>query len=136
MFKVGDPDARWGGSLDGAFEGLDVIFVRGLKSGGKGEVVVEVTTREGQVFWTSSSARLRGLSPALPDTLSPARATKGGSKIRWESASADLKQTNVVLSSLRYDPSGSAACGEGDTVKVAVWMQGGKVEKAVEVRCE
>lgn len=127
LAERGDPETWSAGSLDGAFEGLDVVFVRGAKSA-RGHATVEVVVKEGSVAWASSSARLRGL-----DAKEGTEGTKGG-KVRWEAKEASLQALNVVLASLVYLPSGKA-CSEGDKMTVKVAFAKESAEGTIGIAC-
>lgn len=101
------------GSVDGRFDGLDLIFMRGAQAPRVDRAEVRVTTqRGGKVTWSSSSARLAGRSMEGEGEVAGAT----GLVVVLEGAS--VRDVNAVLGSLRLLPGGVG--WKGDTMDIRV----------------
>jgi hypothetical protein len=89
-----EPNVDFVGSLDGRFDGLDVIYVRSIASPGSFEVKVQVSTAAGgRIAIGSSSSSM------------PGEGGGGGAKeVEFRLEAARLKEVNVLLASIRYLP--------------------------------
>lgn len=98
------------GSLDGRFEGLDLIYIRGTKEAKVTRAEMVVMAKLGKVAYGSSSARVHGIAGD--------RDGEGGSGkvLRVELEDATLKDVNVLLGSLVYLP----ASGTSDEVNIRI----------------
>ncbi|KDE07215.1 hypothetical protein MVLG_02438 [Microbotryum lychnidis-dioicae p1A1 Lamole] len=123
--EVRDLDLR--GSIDGSFDGLDLIFIRAVQSPRVARASIRVSTkRGGKLAFRSSSARLfakRDVANATDAV--PGLATDGElgavSHIELDLVDASLRDINVVLGSLVY-VRGSVAAREwkGDEMNIEV----------------
>lgn len=87
------------GSVDGRFDGLDLIFVRGAKEPkvSRATIVVE-TTEGGRIAWSAKSGRPGGRSGTGQGELG------GGSEVKVVIDEATVKDVNAVLGSMVYLP--------------------------------
>lgn len=100
------------GSVDGRFDGLDLIYIRGTKTPRAEWAKIAVSTRiGGRVGFSSSSARIAGRSRDV-DGSSPAV-----SEVLITLRDATLRDVNAVLGTLTYSP--GSQHGE-DEVKIEV----------------
>ena len=83
------------GSVDGRFDGLDLIFVRGAKEPkvSRATIVVE-TTEGGRIAWSAKSGRPGGRSGTGQGELG------GGSEVKVVIDEATVKDVNAVLGSI------------------------------------
>lgn len=114
------------GSVDGRFDGLDLIFVRGATTPRVEKAEVRVTTRlGGKVTWASSSSRLPGRSQGGEGEDS------GATELVISLEDATVRDVNTVLGSLRLLPGGSG--WKGDELSIRVSFGEEKVEAVVVV---
>ncbi|KAK4692149.1 hypothetical protein P7C70_g9192, partial [Phenoliferia sp. Uapishka_3] len=102
------------GSVDGRFEGLDLIFVRAARTPkvDRAEVVVEAL-KGGRITFSTSSARVKGRS-AVDITDGELGSS---SKVTLRIDDATLKDVNAALASFAFSP---GAKGVQDEVRVRV----------------
>ncbi|KAI5481724.1 galactosyltransferase, glycosyltransferase family 31 and 32 protein, partial [Pseudohyphozyma bogoriensis] len=87
------------GSIDGRFDGLDLIFIRGAKEPRVRLAEIKITTQwGGRLAFSSSSARLAGRS------VSSDGAMGGLSEVFVRIEDATVKDVNAVLSTLVFVP--------------------------------
>jgi hypothetical protein len=87
------------GSIDGRFDGLDLIYARGVKQPVANPAELFVRTRHGgRATWTSSSARRPGRSAQGEGEVG------GATELSLSIQNATIKDVNVVLGSLRLLP--------------------------------
>lgn len=87
------------GSIDGRFDGLDLIFVRGVSQPSVPRAELSVSTHNGgRGTWTSSSARRAGRSSTGEGEVG------GATELSLSIQNATLKDVNAVLGSLRLLP--------------------------------
>lgn len=100
------------GSVDGRFDGLDLIFVRGPLQSSVDRAGISARTRHGgRLTWTTS-ARLTGRSREGDGEVG------GGSELSVSTDNATLKDVNAVLRSLRIIPGGQDWSRESVEIKV------------------
>lgn len=127
------------GSIDGKFEGLDTIFVRGAQKTRVDYATVSIEVipsssssstegrGRGRIALSSSSAKLTAAS-----LLSPEGSIAGASSLLLQLERATLKDLNTIFNSLRYLPSH----GERNSEQIEIKVQFGeeKVEGKFEIR--
>lgn len=108
------PDVDTVGSLNGRFEGLDIILVRAAQRPRVDLARITVSTRRGagRLTWSSSSARLTGASTEVEGQLGTAR------EMVLELEKATLKDVNTVLGSLVYVLSPEQTMNDRISIKV------------------
>jgi len=87
------------GSIDGQFDGLDIIFVRGVASPGPHTADIKLSTLHGgRIVMCSSSSKLAAGSAT-------GEGERGGGKVvEYRLEGTNLREVNVILSSMRYLP--------------------------------
>ncbi|GAA5907533.1 hypothetical protein JCM5296_004108 [Sporobolomyces johnsonii] len=87
------------GSVDGRFDGLDLVFVRGVRSSRPARAEIRLSTSQGgRLSVSSSSARLTTRSERGEGELG------GGTEVRYVLGEARLRDVNAVLSTMSYLP--------------------------------
>ena len=115
------------GSIDGRFDGLDIVFIRGARRASVPRAVVRVATSAGGAIMAgSSSARLAGRTGRGDGGLA------GGDEWVVRMEGATVKDVNTVLGGWVYVPPRGGAGGI-DWVTVAVDFGEEKAERVVKV---
>lgn len=105
-----DPVADRQPSLDGAFDGLDVIRIRAVRHAGGpvSNASIRVSTRKGSIGWgTSTTIR----------TLASFDKVAHSNEAHFEFKDATLRDVNVALASLRYVPAAIRPSRSSETDK-------------------
>lgn len=94
-----EPNLELLGSLDGSFEGTDVIFIRGSQNGYVEEAEIYIhTSGGGKIVLSSPVARIRG-----GDGLAEG-STGGGYELGLKMKDTNMRDINAILASLVYTP--------------------------------
>lgn len=116
------------GSLNGRFEGMDILFVRAAKFSrvSKAEIVIRV--REGSIAMSSSSGRLTA------STLEGNREGEigNGKEIKIDLENVTVKDVNTILGSFIYVPSSSRS-SRSDLVGISVTFGKEVVEGNIDI---
>lgn len=117
------------GSIDGRFEGLDLIFIRGTKVPSVSGVEISVSTSNGgTVAWSSSSARISGRMGGENGD----GGIIGGKELIVKLEKSSLRDVNVLLGSLVYLPSKDGKV-EKDQIKIKIVFGEEVQERTIEV---
>lgn len=124
-------DMRIAGSIDGRFDGLNSIFIRGTKNGRVKKAVVEFTLSSSNST-TGGSISFSAASTIASSRLLTAGGFAGGREIRFELVDASLKDVNALLNSMRYLV-GKQEKGEKETMRIRVQYGTEKAELTFEI---
>ena len=125
-------DMRLAGSIDGRFDGLDSIFIRGTKKGRAKKATVEISLSAASNT-TGGSISFAAASTVASSRLSSAGGFAGGREIKIDLVETSLRDINALLNSIRYLVSTFSVKGEKETMRIAVRYGQEKAEVAFEV---